>query len=158
MHMPIENSFQHRFRRAYERDREDERFGRRSPVARLIVGLLIAVWGLGLLLNNLGLDTVGPFGHRVWPAALVIVGVTLLIHRDPSRNRYGFWGTVWMFAGVCAYASQEGWIHASFGALVGPMLVVVLGGSFVYRAIRGTRADADARGEIGRTTRSRRAD
>ncbi len=142
--MPIDNSFQHGFRRAYERDREYERHRPRRPVARLIGGSLIAIWGLALLLNNLGLGAVGQFAHRAWPAVFVLLGITLLIHRDPSRNRYGFWGTVWMLVGVCTYVSQQDWIHASFGALLGPMLIVLLGASFVYRAFRGARVDADA--------------
>ena len=138
--MPIENSFQHGFRRAYERDCEYERTRRRRPVARLIGGSLIVIWGLVLLTDNLGLGDVRQYLDRAWPAVLAIVGVTLLIHRDPSRNRYAFWGTAWMFAGVCAYVSQQGWIHASFWALLVPMLLVLLGGSLVYRALYGARA------------------
>jgi hypothetical protein len=144
MHMPIEHSFQHGFRRAYERDRKHERYRQRRPVARLIGGSLIAIWGLALLLDNLGLGGVRQYVDHAWPAVLVIVGITLLIHRDPSRNRYGFWGTVWIFAGACAYVSQEGWIHASFWALLGPMLIVLFGASFVYRAFRGARANAES--------------
>lgn len=141
--MPIDNSFQHGFRRAYQRDRQRENYWQRRPVARLIGGLLIASWGLASLLDNLGLSAVRQFAHRAWPAVFVLIGITLLIHRDPSRNRYGFWGTVWMLAGVCAYVSQQTWIHASFWALLVPMLFVLLGASFLYRAFRGAHADAD---------------
>ena len=140
--MPLENSFQHGFRRAYERDRAHEHSRQLRPVARLIGGLLIAIWGLALLLDNLGLGDLRQYVDRVWPTVLVIIGITLLIHRDPGRNRYAFWGTVWLVAGACAYVSQEGWIHASFWGLLGPMLVVLFGASFVYRAFRGERRDA----------------
>jgi cell wall-active antibiotic response 4TMS protein YvqF len=142
MHMPLEHSFQHGFRRAYERDRELARRRQRRPIARLIGGSLIVIWGLALLLDNLGLGELRQYADRMWPAVLVIIGITLLIHRDPSCNRYGFWGTVWVFAGVCAYVSQQNWIHASFWALLGPMLLLVFGGSLVYRAFRGPRAAA----------------
>lgn len=143
--MPSENSFQHGFRRAYERDRQREHYRRGRPVAGLIGGLLIAAWGFALLLNNLGLDALRQYADRTWPAVFVIIGITLLIHRDPSRNRYGFWGTVWVFAGACAYVSQQGWIHANFWSLVVPMLFVLLGARFVYRGLRRARPDADAR-------------
>ena len=143
--MPRENSFLYGFRRAYERDRQRERYRQHRPVARLIGGSLIVIWGLALLLDNLGLGEVRQYAERAWPAVLVIVGIALLIHRDPTRNRYGFWGTVWMIAGVVAYVSQQSWIHASFWALLGPMLVVLLGASFVYRAVRGARTDVDTR-------------
>jgi hypothetical protein len=138
-YMTPENSFPHGFRRAYERDRQRERDRQHRPVARLIGGSLILMWGLALLLDNLGLGDVRQYADRAWPALLVIVGITLLIHRDPARNRYGFWGTVWMVAGACAYVSQQGWIHARFWALLGPMLVVLLGASCVYRAVRAGR-------------------
>jgi hypothetical protein len=138
--MPLENSFEHGFRRAYERDRKLARHRRRSPVGRLVVGgSLIAIWGLALLIDNLGLGDLREYVYRAWPAVFALIGVTLLIHRDPTRNHYGFWGTAWMFAGVCAYASQQGWIHVSFWALLGPMLVVLLGASLVYRAFRGAK-------------------
>jgi LiaF transmembrane domain len=103
------------------------------------------IWGLALLLDNLGLGEVRQYAERAWPAVLVIIGIALLIHRDPTRNRYGLWGIVWMAAGVVAYVSQQGWTHASFWALLGPMLLVLLGVSFVYRAVRGARTDADTR-------------
>jgi hypothetical protein len=143
MQMPLENSFQHGFRRAYERDRRREHYWQRRPVGRLIGGLLIAGWGLAMLLDNLGLGDLRQFADRLWPAVFVLIGITLLIHRDPSRNRYAFWGTVWMLAGVCAYVSQQGWIHASFWGLMVPMLVVLFGASYVYRAFRCARVDAD---------------
>ena len=137
--MPTENSFLHGFRRAYERDRKRERQGERGPVTRVIVGSLLAIWGLALLLDNLGLGEVRQYAHRAWPAVLVIVGITLLIHRDPTRNRHGFWGTVLMVAGVCTFVSQQAWIHVRFWGLLGPVLVVLLGASFVYRALRGAK-------------------
>lgn len=137
--MNVDNSFQRGFRRAYERDRELARHRQRSPVGRLIGGSLILIWGLALLLNNLGLGDVRQYVDRAWPAVFAIMGVTLLIHRDPSRNHYGFWGTVWMCAGVGAYVAQQGWIHLSFWALLGPLLFVLLGASLVYRALRGAR-------------------
>jgi hypothetical protein len=103
---------------------------------------MTAIWGLSMLLGNLGLDAAWEFIGRTWPAVFVIVGITLLIHRDPSRNRYAFWGTFWMLAGACAYVSQQDWIHVSFWGLLAPILLVLLGASFVYRAVRGTRVGA----------------
>lgn len=143
--MTLDQSFQRGFERARRRDRKWERRNRpRSPVAYLVAGSLIAIWGVGLLLDNLGLSDLRHYMHRVWPAVLVIVGVTLLIHRDASRNRYGFWGTVCLLAGAWLYASQQAWIHASFWGLLGPALLVTLGASFVYRALNHKRVDADA--------------
>lgn len=128
--MTLENSLQHGFRHGRGRVRN----GQRSPVGRLVVGSVIAIWGFGLLLDNLGLGDVNLYVHRAWPAVFVIIGITLLIHRDPS-NRHAFWGTAWIVAGSWVYAAQHDWIHASW-ALLGPMLLVLLGASFIYRAFR----------------------
>ena len=128
--MTLENSLQRGFRHGRGRLRN----GQRSPVGRLIVGSVIAIWGCGLLLDNLGFGDMRLYVHRAWPALLVIVGITLLIHRDAS-NRHGFWGTAWILAGVWVYAAQHDWIHASL-ALLGPMLLVLLGASFIYRAFQ----------------------
>ena len=151
--MTLENSGQGRFQHARARHRERNgnrsrrgnrdlnRNRRRSPVAYLVVGSLTAMWGFGLLLDNLGLDDVRHYQHRAWPVVLVVVGITLLIHRDASRNRYGFWGTVFLLAGTWLYASQQDWIHMSVWAVLGPALLVFLGASFVYRALRGSRVE-----------------
>ena len=141
--MHVGNSFERGFRRAYERDRRLARDRHRSPVGRLVIGSLLAIWGLALLFDNVGLGELRQYTDRAWPAFFAIVGVTLLIHREPGRNRYAFWGTVWMFAAVCAYVSQEGWIHVSFWGLLWPMMIVLFGASFVYRAVRAARVEDD---------------
>ena len=132
--MTIEKSLPREFRRARGRGRDRNRDIPRNPVAYLVAGPLIAIWGFGMLLDNLGLGEMRDYMHRAWPAALVIVGVTLLIHRDASRNRYGFWGTVLLFAGVLIHVSQRDWFHVNFWNVAWPTLLVVLGGSFIYRA------------------------
>jgi len=107
-----------------------------SPVGRLIAGTLIAAWGLSLLLDNLGLGEMRQYMHRVWPAALVIVGVTMLIHRDSNPERYGFWGTVSLIAGTWMYLTQRDWFHTSLWSVIWPTLLVAFGVSFVYRGLQ----------------------
>ena len=68
--------------------------------------------------------------HNAWPAVFVIIRITLLIYRDSTRNRYAFWGTGWIVAGVWMYAAQRDWLHLF------PVLLIALGGSFVYRALQ----------------------
>jgi hypothetical protein len=130
--MAIENSPRRRFRRE------------RSPLGYLVIGSLIAIYGLGLLFDNLGFGDIRYYMRHAWPAVLVIVGIILLIRRDLNRNRYGFWGTVCIFGGLWAYASQRDWIHVNFWAVFGPTLLVLLGASFVYRALYHSRPNADS--------------
>jgi cell wall-active antibiotic response 4TMS protein YvqF len=126
----FEDAVDRRVWRARRLDRHRNLIGNRvrNPVGRLITGLLIATWGLALLLDNLGLAE----AHRALPAVLVIIGVTLLIHRDPARNHYAFWGTAWMFAGIAVYAAQQAWIHVTLW----PVILVVFGASLVYRGLQ----------------------
>lgn len=123
------------------RDRYRRRHGRdnllheraHNPVGRLIAGTLIAAWGLSLLLDNLGLGEMRQYMQRVWPAALVIIGVTMLIHRDANPERYGFWGTVALLAGTWMYLTQHDWFHWSLWSVVWPAAIVLFGVSFIYR-------------------------
>lgn len=117
------------------------RFRERHPMGYLVIGSLIALYGLGLLADNLGFGDVRYYMRHAWPAVLVIVGITLLIRRDQAHGHYGFWGTVCIFGGLWAYASQRDWIHVNFWAVLGPTLLVLLGASFVYRAFHHPRPD-----------------
>jgi hypothetical protein len=130
--MAIENSPRRRLRRE------------RSPIGYLVIGSLIAIYGLGLLFDNLGFGDIRYYMRHAWPAVLVIVGIVLLIRRDQNRNRYGFWGAVCIFGGLWAYASQRDWIHVNFWAVFGPTLLVLLGASFVYRALSHSRPHPDS--------------
>ena len=68
----------------------------------------------------------------------------LLIRRDQNRNRYGFWGTALIFGGLWAYAAQRDWVHVNFWAVFGPTLLVLLGASFVSRALYHPRQDGES--------------
>jgi hypothetical protein len=152
--MTLEHSFNVGFQQALRRDRDRERQRNRqriglrnrnrqwSPAASLIAGSIIAIWGLGLLLDNLGLGEVRYYMRHAWPALLVIVGIAMLIRREHTHGHFGFWGTVLIFGGLWAYAAQRDWINVNFWAVFGPTLLVLLGGSFVYRALHHTRPDA----------------
>lgn len=119
------------------------RFGRRErgPVAYLIIGSVIALYGLGWLADNLGLGDVRYYMRNAWPAVLVIAGIAMLLRREQSHRHFGFWGTVCIFGGLWAYAAQRDWIHVNFWAVFGPTLLVLLGISFVYRALHHGRPE-----------------
>jgi tellurite resistance protein TehA-like permease len=135
------NSRRRRERDRYRfRDRDDRGYGMpprpRSPVGRLIAGIFIAGWGLSTLFDNLGFGELRQYMHRLWPAAFVIVGVTMLVNRDSNPARYGFWGTVFLMAGTWMYLDQRDWFHLSLWSVVWPLAIVVFGVSFVYRGLR----------------------
>jgi cell wall-active antibiotic response 4TMS protein YvqF len=114
----------------------------RSPLGYLVIGTLIAIYGLGLLADNLGFGDIRYYIRHAWPAVLVIIGITMLIRRDTQgHGHFGFWGTVCIFGGLWAYAAQRDWIHVNFWAVFGPTLLILLGGAFVYRAFYHPRPE-----------------
>lgn len=113
----------------------------RNPLGSLIIGLAIAFYGLGMLADALGFGEVRYYLRHTWPAILVIAGIVMLIRRQQGRGHFGFWGSVCIFGGLWAYASQRDWIHVNFWAVFGPTMLVLLGASFVYRALNHPRPD-----------------
>jgi hypothetical protein len=125
------------------------RFGReRTPIGYLVIGSLIALYGLGLLADNLGLGDIRYYMRHAWPAILVIAGIGMLIRREHSHKHLGFWGTVCIFGGLWAYAAQRDWINVNFWAVFGPTLLVLIGGFFVYRALQHPRPDSTSEAYI----------
>lgn len=115
----------------------------RSPARSVVLGVLIATFGLSLLANNLGWADVHHFTRQFWPIALVLAGAALLLIRQPGQDQghSSFWGSALIIGGLWAYAAQRDWIHVSFWAVFGPTLLVLLGASFVWRAFNHPRPD-----------------
>jgi hypothetical protein len=120
----------------------------RSPAGSVVLGLLIGAFGLSWLANNMGWADVHHFMRQFWPLMLVVAGLALLFVRlQNPHTGSGFWGGALIVGGLWAFAAERDWIHVSFWAVVGPLLLVLLGASFVWRAFNHPRpaaADADA--------------
>ena len=96
-----------------------------------IIGVLIIAAGLTLLGGNLGLID-APFVFRNFgPVVLFILGAVIL-----ARRRYDqvLLGLFLMFVGAWGFATQQQWIKIHFWAVIGPMVLVLAGGSVVWRA------------------------
>jgi len=85
----------------------------------MITGGILVLIGLAFLLDHLGIISIGnPF--RLWPAAIVLVGLLNFI----SRRRA--WGALLMFAGVILQLNELGITHFGWNQLW-PMLLIALG-------------------------------
>jgi len=104
----------------------------RSTATSVIIGALIATFGLTLLANNLGWADMRSVMRQFWPFALVVFGVASLFNERPGAT---FWGLVLIVAGLWLYATQRDWIHVPFWAVFGPTLLVLLGGTVVWRSM-----------------------
>jgi predicted membrane protein len=118
-----------------DRPRGPRGFGpgrRRGAFYPLVIGALIVTFGLTLLANNLGWTDMRSVTRQFWPFALVIFGVASLFNEKPGSN---FWGLVLIVAGLWIYASQRDWIQVSFWAVFGPTVLILIGGTVVWRAM-----------------------
>ena len=96
-----------------------------------IVGVLIILAGAVLLGGNLGLIDSRYVFHNFGPVVIFILGVATLMRR---RHDQVLLGLILMFVGAWGFATQQQWIKVHFWAVMGPLLLVLAGGSVVWRA------------------------
>ena len=111
-----------------------QRYGRRGRFHSLVIGALIATFGLTLLATNLGWTDLRSVMRQFWPFALVVLGIANLFN---ERQGGKFWGLVLIIAGCWIYATQRDWIHVQFWAVFGPTILILLGAMVAWRAIAG---------------------
>jgi predicted membrane protein len=112
--------------------------------ARLVVGVVIIFVGAILLADNLGWFEARYVLRRLWPLALVAVGVTMV--RSPDHRRSRSWGWVLITVGSWIFLDRIGWIHVSLWHLLVPGLLLFVGGSLVWRALNGPPKSKDIAG------------
>jgi predicted membrane protein len=100
----------------------------------ILAGLVVIAFGLALLADNVGWFGAHWLLAQVWPIGLVALGIAFLLQRG-----HGFWGIALVIAGACAYARQQHWTYVSFWAVFGPLLIVLAGGSIIWRALHRPR-------------------
>jgi len=104
---------------------------------RLVLGLLIVALGAIFLAGNLGWIEGEQLLRRFWPSAFVVIGVAVLLQGGVGTSRW--WGLLWILAGAWIFADQEGWVRVDFWEVFFPAILLILGGSLVWRAIAGGR-------------------
>jgi uncharacterized membrane protein YhaH (DUF805 family) len=96
-----------------------------------IIGVLIIAAGGILLGGNLGLIDSHYVFRNFGPIVLFILGAALLARR---RHDQVLMGLILMFVGAWGFATQQQWIKIHFWAVIGPLMLVLAGGSVVWRA------------------------
>jgi Cell wall-active antibiotics response 4TMS YvqF/Domain of unknown function (DUF5668) len=104
---------------------------RSRAIGVAIVGVLLIGIGAVLLAGNLGVIDAHFVFRNFGPVVLFVLGVALLMRR---RHDQVLLGLVLMFVGAWGFATQQQWIKIHFWAVIGPMLLVLAGGSVVWRA------------------------
>ena len=96
-----------------------------------LIGALLIGAGAVLLAGNLGLIDAHFVFRNLGPVVLFVVGVALLMRR---RHDQVLLGLILMFVGAWGFATQQQWIRIHFWAVIGPLMLVLAGGSVVWRA------------------------
>jgi hypothetical protein len=96
-----------------------------------IVGVLIILAGAVLLGGNLGLIDAHFVFRNFGPVVIFILGAAMLARR---RHDQVLLGLALMFVGAWGFATQQQWIKIHFWAVIGPLMLVLAGGSVVWRA------------------------
>lgn len=96
-----------------------------------IVGVLIILAGAVLLGGNLGLIDSRYVFRNFGPLVIFVLGVAMLMRR---RHDQVLLGLILMFVGAWGFATQQQWIKIHFWAVIGPLMLVLAGGSVVWRA------------------------
>jgi predicted membrane protein len=112
----------------------DERPSTRPVVsARLVAGLIIALFGAGLLAGNLGFFSIRHVLHSLWPLVLIVIGSTM-VTQSPTRRRRQ-WGWVWVTIGIWLFLDHVGWIDLDVWDVFFPAMLLIAGGTLVWRAV-----------------------
>lgn len=107
--------------------------------SRLVVGIFIIFLGGLLLLDNLDVINARHVLHMIWPLVLVCVGVVMV--RGPDHRRSRAWGWVLITVGAWIFLDRLGWVDMNLWDMLVPGLLLFVGGSLVYRAIKGPRVE-----------------
>ncbi|HEU5251349.1 MAG TPA: DUF5668 domain-containing protein [Thermoanaerobaculia bacterium] len=102
---------------------------------RLIVGGLLIFFGLLFTLDNFGVVDAGDV-LAYWPMILIVVGLLRVV--QPRHSGQRVFGVVVVGLGVFFQAQELGWTSLRFHDLW-PVILVIVGGSLVWRAFERGR-------------------
>jgi predicted membrane protein len=112
--------------------------------SRLLVGVAIVALGAVLLADNLGLVDARYVLRTLWPLVLIAIGVMMV--RGPAHRRSRAWGWVLITVGAWILLSRIGWMHFSLWDILLPGLLLFVGGTLVWRAVRGPQPEEQLEG------------
>lgn len=104
---------------------------RSRTISFAVTGVLIMLVGVVWLAGNLGFTDARELLHQYWPLALVIAGLTFLLNR---RHDQALMGLVMVIGGAWGFAVKQQWVHVGFWAVFAPLILMLMGGSVLWRA------------------------
>jgi hypothetical protein len=113
--------------------RIDERMRRRhnTGLPHLVVGLAIVAVGLALLLDNMGIYSIGSI-WRYWPLILIVLGLSKVMDSPVGGGK--MWGGFIFLIGCGFLADSLNLIRFSFN-VIWPLLIIYFGASMLWRSL-----------------------
>jgi predicted membrane protein len=107
---------------------------------RMVLGLTLALVGVVLTLDRLG---IGPMGRlfRYWPVPIMVIGGLMWVQARDSRER--FRGAVLSVLGTWLFLNSQGLLRVNVWELFWPVMLIVLG--LRLTLVRGSRSPRLAR-------------
>ncbi|MBC7684286.1 MAG: hypothetical protein H7176_03540 [Bdellovibrionales bacterium] len=108
----------------------------RSIPSQVIVGALVLALGLAFLLDNLDIID---FNQAVsfWPVAFIVLGAAKLLDTNSPGGLVN--GCVLIGIGVVLMLHRLGYLYFGWST-IWPLILIMLGGALIYRAVAGRRA------------------
>lgn len=119
--------------------RPDQMPSTRRPIVtpQLVIGFGVMALGVLFLLSNIGYTDIRAY-VKYWPVILILIGLSHWVQARHGAQVFG--GACWLFVGVWLLGNNLGLIQLRFWEAVGmffwPLLLVMVGGSIVWRALR----------------------
>lgn len=94
----------------------------------VVWGVLFIFFGVGFFLSSIGILNFGSFISKWWPVALLIVSIIQFL---TSRWRSAM---VWAVLGLTLLLSTSGLVNVGFWSMFWPMILIIVGLSFITDA------------------------
>ena len=112
---------------------------RSGVTPRLVVGIAIALFGIVLTLDRLGIADADRL-LRFWP--LIFVGIGVLMYFQPDNPAGRRHGTIWMGIGALLLVSTLGGARVRIWELFWPTILILVGTRLVMQAAQANRDPA----------------
>lgn len=105
-----------------------------ASLSRIFIGIGIVIFGIALLVSNLGVYDFGPLLSNWWPLVIIALGIVMFL----NDTRHYLWSLIVTFFGVLLLLRELNIIEVNPWQLLWPAVVILLGVSLLMKRPHGT--------------------